>query len=126
MAKLDLYSGREPHTIEVNISGEKQSLLVPSDYTVEEHERILELEDKISQTDKDENTVRWDLIFQQLAILFRRYQPEMTSDKLKTVLTKKDALRIMDFLAENSIAADQKSDDGEIKDKAKKKAQGTS
>jgi hypothetical protein len=49
MAKLDLYSGRTPHEIDVDINGEAKSFKIPSDYTVEETERILEIEDRISK-----------------------------------------------------------------------------
>jgi hypothetical protein len=122
MAKLDLFSDREPHIIELAVNGEKKQFRVPTDYTEEEIERILELESKVSES--ADLTVRRNLIFQQLHILFRHYQAEMTLEDVKKLLTWNDALKIINFVAANTMTS-KKSDAGEVEE-GSKKAQGKS
>lgn len=117
MAKLDLFSGREPHIIELAVNGEKKQFQIPTDYTEEEIERILELESKVSES--SDLKERRNLIFAQIHILFRRYQPEITLEDVKKILTWGDALKIINFVAGKTMTS-EKSDTAEVEDGKKK------
>lgn len=117
MAKLDLFSGREPHIIELAVNGEKKQFKIPTDYTEEDVERLLELEAQLSKaTDFQQRT---SLIFGHVQVLFRRYQPEMTVDELKKILGVTEAVKIINFFAEHTFTS-KRDDSGEVPETAKK------
>lgn len=110
MATLNLYKDREPHKIILKVDGEKKEFKLPTEYTAEEAERILETEAKIRKESKrevdddlsneeklKETQKFWEAIFSQVLILFDRYHPEITKEKLKKILTQEQALEIIKF-----------------------------
>lgn len=114
MANLDLFKGREPHKIKIEVEGEEKEFKIPVEYTGEEAERILEHQveiDKIAKEEIDEDAPTekrnektkqyWNAIYKQLSILFQRYHPEMDVNQLKSILTYEDALKIIQFHAKN-------------------------
>lgn len=109
--KLDLFSGREPHIVDLSVAGEKKAFKIPADFTEEDIERILEIEDKMSGS--DDVRAKRNYIFTQVYLLFRRYQPEITLQQVKAMLTWDDALKIIQFVSANSFG---KSKDGEAAD----------
>jgi|GEM_PF-5873887 hypothetical protein len=117
MAKLDLYTGREPHIVELDVRGEKKQFKLPTDYTEEEVERILELEAKLE--DSKDIRARRSLVFAQIHILLSRYQPEITLEQVKAMFTWLDAVRIINFIAEHTTAIAKKDAEGEAEDKKK-------
>jgi hypothetical protein len=117
MAKLDLYSGREPHVVELEVSGEKKEFKLPTDYTEEEIERILELEKKLEES--SDVTARRSIVFSQIQILLNRYQPDFTLEQVKKILTWSDALRIINFISEHTFAVATKTEEAEVDSKKK-------
>lgn len=109
--KLDLYTGREPHIIEAEINGEKASLKIASDFTVEEIERIYELESKMS--DEMSFDERWEIMYNQILIAFKRYDDSWSIEKLKASFTRKEMLKIINFITTNSFGGiPEKKEDG--------------
>jgi hypothetical protein len=119
MAKLDLYSGREPHVVELEVSGEKKEFKLPTDFTEEEIERILELEKKVE--DSKDLKSRRSIVFCQIQILLNRYQPELTLEQVKKMLTWDDALKIINFVSEHTFAVASKDNQAESKKKQQQK-----
>lgn len=117
MAKLDLYEGREPHTIILEVEGEKKEFKAPSDFTEEEIERLLEFEEKLAKEKNIDN--RYDIFFEQIFLLFRRYNPEMTVEFLKKHLSRNEVLKILNFVAKNNFAIEAKNSEGENTSKKK-------
>jgi len=108
MAILDLFKKRQPHIIYLDVNGEKRAYKIPVQYTVEEVERILEIQVKIDDLKATEVEVNsqdqiemfkkfWDHIYSQLLILFNHYQPDIELDFLKNHVDKEDALDIIAF-----------------------------
>ncbi len=102
MRSLDVYKERQATSLKL---GDK-TFRIPNEYTVEEVERLLELqikreaveEEKVSPANEASQLKRfWAIVFDQLEILFQHYQPEITGDELKTLLTRKEALDILGF-----------------------------
>lgn len=132
MATLDLYKQRKPHTIVVEDKGEPRELLIPNSYTVEEIERILELQVRIDELAKKEASGEkeearkqidtfWDAIFEQLLVLFERYQPDMTLEELKRLLTRDEAQEIIVFHTKEQLNKAGGEQGGEGKKKQAKK-----
>jgi len=117
MAKLDLYTGREPHIVELDVKGEKKEFRLPTDYTEEEVERLLELGEKLEGSD-DLMTKR-ALLFAQVHILFARYQPDMTLEQVKAMLTWDDALKVINFISQHTAALTKSGPEGEAGGKKK-------
>lgn len=123
MAELDLYKDRKYHSIFLDVNGERTAFRIPGEYTVAEYERILEIQAKLDEyvkenKDKDADEVGspfWDLVYDQLVILFQRYQPEVTLEMLKGLISREETLRINQFFIENRFL--------EMKDDSKKKDQ---
>lgn len=79
---------------------------IPSEYTVEEVERLLELQieqKKVESIEVQESIKDLQVdnlyanIFNQLEIIFQHYQPEVTIEYLKTVITHSEALEMIGF-----------------------------
>ena len=132
MARLDLYKDREPHIITLEVDGEPKDFKIPVSYTVDEVERLIEIQvmiDKLAKEEVDENRKEdqfsnfFDAVFNQVLILFQRYQPEITVETLKKMLTRDDAVAIINFHTKEKVkfADNQAPDDG-----SKKKAQSKS
>jgi len=116
-AKLDLYSGRQPHTIEIEYAGEKLELKVPVAFTAEEIERFLEAEAELGKSKDGISNIK--IVFSQLTIVLQRYQPDITEEKTKKYFSLLDAEKILNFIKENSLLTGK--DEPELKKKALKK-----
>jgi hypothetical protein len=99
------------------VAGEKMEFKLPTDYTEEEIERILELEAKL----EDSSTVaaKRGIVFCQIHILLSRYQPDLTLQDVKRMLTWTDALRIINFVSENTFAVAAKNNEVDVDTKKK-------
>lgn len=101
-AYLDLYLQRKHSTIKLSDGIEYK---LPNEYSVEEVERVLELQEEIEALENQEvvedGKVQRErhnaLIFTQLEVMFQHYQPDMTSSYLKKVISHNDALEIIGF-----------------------------
>jgi hypothetical protein len=99
--KLELFSGREPHLIEVTLTNKKVVVWkMTADFTVEEIERLYELEQKIEDT-KTDSVSRWTYMTEQVRLSFSRYNPEITTEFLKKNLTPLQIAQIVLFMQEN-------------------------
>lgn len=101
MHALDLYKSRK-HSVVTLADGKEYK--IPNEYTVEEVERLLELRveqeaiEKEEVVDKDGQLPRfWSVVFDQITILFQHYQPEVTTEYLKSVITQNEALEMLGF-----------------------------
>ncbi len=119
MPTLDLYKTR-PHNTVILIdpkSKKKLTFKLPNEYTVEEVERLLELQglrEKIESqevSDRGEKQLQdfWRVVFDQLSILFQHFHPEMTVDELKRIVTHDEALRILGFYQKYRYAGNDES-----------------
>jgi len=107
MAKLDLFKERKKHSITAGEGEDKEELDFPADFTLEEEERILELQSELEHLKEGEEEVpqekQYDIILEQITILAQRYQPEITSEYLKEYLTRRDCDKIINWLAEQRL-----------------------
>jgi hypothetical protein len=94
------------------VDGKIKDFKIPSSFTVEEIERIYELEEKL-QAEKKDVVNRWNFIFQQIAISFAKYHPELSVEELKKLFTREQALEIVGFIAKHTIAMSTKNSSGE-------------
>jgi hypothetical protein len=106
MPTLDLYKNRNYSVIKL---GDGKEYKVPTEYTVEEIERLLEL--RVAQQKKQKEEVDeemkeaqlynfWKIIFEQIEIIFQRFQPELKAEDLKKIITQNEALEILGFFQE--------------------------
>jgi len=101
-AHLDLFAQRKHSTVKL---GDNKEYKLPAEYSVEEVERILELREEAEALEKQQvegdgktqRELHTSLIFAQLEVMFRHYQPDMTSDYLRKVITHNEALEIIGF-----------------------------
>ena len=99
--KLELFSGREPHLIEITLINKKKVVYkMTADFTVEEVERLYELEQKVEDT-KTDSVSRWTYMTEQVRLAFARFQPEVTTEFLKKNLTHLQIAQIVLFMQEN-------------------------
>ena len=128
MASLDLFSKRQPHSVTLEShteSGKPHEYLIPTEYTLEETELLLQQQANVDLIAKrkakkgkeDEDLLQFfEAILVQLLILFKRYQPEMVIDDLKRILTKEEGMAMWAFfIKERTGFVD------EVKKPAKKK-----
>lgn len=101
MQALDLYKSRK-HSVITLADGKEYK--IPNEYTVEEVERLLELRaeqeaiESEEVEDKDGQLPKfWNVVFDQITILFQHYQPEITTEYLKSVITQNEALEMLGF-----------------------------
>jgi len=107
MPTLDLYKERKHATVILKDqrTQEPKEFKIPNEYTVEEIERLLELQKKRTSIESEnvgENEAEqlqrfWSVVFEQLEILFQHYQPELTADDLRSWVTHQEALEILGF-----------------------------
>ena len=104
MPVLDVYKARQHTIVRLN----EQDYKIPNEYTVEEVERLLELgakreaaQSEIVSSDTEvarEQLKRvYSLAFDQLEVVFQHYQPDITADDLRGLLSHKEALAILGF-----------------------------
>ena len=131
MAILDLFKERKPHTVILDVGGEAKEFKIPTAYTVEEIERITELQveiDRLAEQEvkKEDETQQvnafWDAVFAQLLVLFNHYNPELTLEELKKYLTREEAQAIVAFHASQQILVAQEKGAKGTKKKATKKS----
>ena len=88
---------------------DKVEYKIPSEYTVEEVERLMELQveyRKLEQQEVQESIKElqvknfYENIFNQVEIIFQCFQPEVTIDYLKKIITHNEALEIVGFFRE--------------------------
>ena len=128
MPTLDLYKNRQFNTVKLTDSRtqEVKELKLPNEYTVEEVERLLELQTKRQNLEKEvvgENEAEqlqkfWQITFDQLEILFQHYQPEITSNDLRSLMTHQEALEIIGFY--NTYRFQENKEGGSGKKKVQK------
>jgi len=107
MHALDLYKSRTHSEVKL---ADGKTYKIPNEFTVEEVERVLELQIEREALEKntasdDKNLTPenadfkkyMDLVFAQLTILYQHFQPETTAEYLKTVLTQSEALEVLGF-----------------------------
>jgi len=106
MPHLDLYKTREHSTVKLE---DGKTYKIPNEFTVEELERLYEKRQafeaiKSEPVDDDkveEQTERlYQAAFAQLEIVFQHYQPDITADELRQLLTPSEALEILGFFDE--------------------------
>jgi hypothetical protein len=128
MATLDLFAARKKHTLMLDVNGEPTEFYIPMEYTVEEVERVYELQtqiDKIAKKTVNPKTQEqdldqfWDAVFAQLLILFNHYHPDLTLDTLKKMLSRKEAVEIIQFFAKERLSTNDQNDTGKKKVRGK-------
>lgn len=107
MPTLDLYKKRQFAIVKLTDSRTKESkdFKIPNEYTVEEVERLLELQtkrqaieaEKVGDKEAEQLQRFWAVVFDQLEILFQHYQPDTTADELRSLVTHQEALEILGF-----------------------------
>jgi len=120
MPLLDLYKSRPHNTVKLIDPKTKKAieLKLPNEYTVEEVERLLELQglrEKIesqSVVGQGEKQLQdfWQIVFDQLEILFQHFQPEMSREEIKRLVTHDEALRILGFYQKYRYQPNDESD----------------
>lgn len=102
MPHLDLFAQRKHSTVTL---GDQKVYKLPNEYTVEEVERILELREEIEAMEAQkaigdgsaQRKAHTALVFAQLGVMFRHYQPDLTDDYLSKVITQSEALEVIGF-----------------------------
>jgi len=108
MQSLDLYKKRRHNIVKL---GDGVSYKIPSEFTVEEVERLLELKEKEEQIksvkvsegtpEADANIVLfWNNVFAQLEIIFSALNDEVDEAYLRSHVTHNEALEIIGFFNE--------------------------
>ncbi len=127
MPKLDIYAPRPYHEIEMVMEkGIKQTFKIPSELTIGEVERLLETQSKldklvneqVSEEGSAQLRLYWGLVYTQLEVIFRHFQPDITAEYLKLNMLPTDAMKILNFFAENRyIAKETEVEDTDSKKK---------
>lgn len=124
MPNLDIYKGRKFNTVAF---GDKV-FKIPTEYTVEEVERLLELDTKrksvqneVVENQEEQLKTFWELVFNQLEIIFQHYQPEMIVDDLRVIVSHNEALGILGFFDEYRNKLKEQSESKETTEDNKKK-----
>lgn len=107
MATLDLYKNRTHNIVKVTNPKTKEitEYKLPNEYTVEEVERLLELQiqreklekQKVEGQGAEQLVAFWAVVFDQLEILFQHFNPELDAAKIRSIVTHKEALDILGF-----------------------------
>ena len=104
---------------------------IPNQYTIEETELLLSYQvevEKLAKKEVEKGKEAEDLlkffeaIIVQLHVLFRRYQPDMTVENLKAIMTKEEAIATWAFFIKERIEVTNEDDKPEdVKKKVVKK-----
>jgi len=107
METLDLYKDRRPYTVILEVKGGKKTFKIPTELTVEESERLLEAEIRISALSKEEVEagkeaerqldVYFALLKEYILILLQHYQPKLEMDDLNKMLSRAEIVKIFEF-----------------------------
>jgi hypothetical protein len=111
---LNPYKNRGWHTVEIRERwGRRKIYKIPHELTVEELERLLELNTKIERLsleqvddadfDAQEAGVKrfWNYLFAQVTIIFQHFHPDVTEEYLRKHLSDAVALEITNFFDNN-------------------------
>ena len=124
MATLDLYKKRKSHKITVGEGDNKKELEFPADFTLEEEERILELQSELEHLSESEEELsqdkQYNIILEQITILAQRYQPNLEPEDLKEILTRTECDKIITFLTEQRLQFMQSEIEQQTKSAKKK------
>lgn len=122
MGSLSL-SDRGHHTITLTVAdGSERTFKIPTDLSVSEVERLLELQVKIesdltaldaSTEDVETRKARlfWAYIRAQLVVILRHYQPDIEDDFISVNIMQGDMLRILSFFNQNRYVYIPSGDD---------------
>lgn len=125
---FDVYKERQFTIVKL---GERDFKL-PNEYTVEEVERLLELktkrdeiENEVASDDKKEQESQlvafWGIVFDQLEVIFQHYQPDITADDLRSLISHHEALGILGFYDKyRFISQKNESESGQSAESKKK------
>lgn len=106
MHALDLYKSRSHSEVKL---ADGKTYKIPNEFTVDEVERVLELQierDALEKQEAKDGAVTpenaefkhyMDLVFMQLEVLFQHHQPEVTAEFLKSAMTQNEALEALGF-----------------------------
>lgn len=115
------------HTLDITMAdGKLKQFKIPSELTVGEIERLLETQAKMEKLADEQVTdggsaqlrLYWGYIFNQLEIIFKHYNPEITVEYLRDNILPTDAMRILGFFSENRFI-EKESEDSFAKKKLK-------
>lgn len=138
MHALDLYKSRKHSEVKL---ADGKTYKIPNEFTVEEVERVLELQVEREALEKKEaaegevssdnpDFKRYmDLVFAQIEILYQHYQPEVTAEYLKSAMTQNEALEALGFfqkyrhIAVRDYLANKNDQSAEPKKKVKAKTE---
>lgn len=114
MSTLDLYKKRRHTTVKLydHKQGKTVEFKVPNEYTVEEVERLLEIQGKRHELELEELAEKeearneqmqkfWHLIFDQLEVMFQHYQPEIDAEYLRGLMSTEEALEMLGWFQEH-------------------------
>lgn len=107
METLNLFKDRQPYEVVMELKGKKRTFKIPNELTIEESERILEAELQVAELSKQNIDNKKDekeklaqyfaSLHRYLLVLFNRYHPEITMEKLKSMMTEPEAIRVFEF-----------------------------
>jgi len=107
METLDLYKDRKPYTVILEVKGGKKTFKIPTELTVEESERLLEAEIRISALSKEEVEegkeaekqldVYFALLKEYILILLQHYQTKLEMADLNKMLSRAEVVKIFEF-----------------------------
>lgn len=105
------YQDRGYNTVTIGLAkiGGDRTFKIPVELKVVEIERLLELQTQLDKLHAEQVVndgsaqlrMYWGYIYLQLEIIFKHYQEDVDVDYLKDNLMPTDAIRILNFFAEN-------------------------
>jgi hypothetical protein len=131
MDTLDLYKDRTPYNVVLEVKGGKKTFKIPTELTVEETERLLEAELKISAIVKQEVEDKKDekekvdqyfsFLLEYILLLLQHYQKNLTMTDLRKMISRAEAIRIFEFFKKQRflhlLGLDGSADNGGSKKK---------
>jgi hypothetical protein len=126
---LDLYKSRQPYEVILEVKGKKKSFKIPSELTVEESERLLESEikikmmvnEKVSDDAEKKLEIYFGTLIDYMLVLLQHYQPEITADKIKKMMSRSDLEKVFEFFKQQRYIHIMGYDEPADQDGAKKK-----
>src|SRR5690606_5942726 len=101
---------------------------IPNEFTVVEWERLLELREEQEAIEKEdvvdskEQIARlYQTIYNQIEVLFKHYQPDITIEYLKKIITNNEALEMLGFFQKYKHIAIKERKKETQREEAKKK-----
>lgn len=133
METLDLFKDRRPYKVLLEVKGGKKEFKLPTEFTVEESERLLEMEIRVSKIvqeevknkteEKEKLDVFFNNILEYILMLLQHYQPEIEMAELKKIVSRAEAVRIFEFFKRQRfthlLGLDGSANDDVVKKKLK-------